>query len=53
MVPVLMAIAPILIAAPLAAVLYVVVWFGVGKLVDPGSVKGVLALVRKEKPAPA
>jgi len=53
MVPVLMGINPIVIAAPVAAVVYLGVWFGVGKLVDPGAVNGVLTLVRKEKAAPA
>ena len=49
MVPVLLWIGPIIVAAPLASVVYLIVWFGVGRLVDPDAVKGVVALVRKEK----
>lgn len=48
MVPVLLLVPPIIVAAPLAALVYVLVWFGVGRVVDQDAVDGVLVLVRKE-----
>lgn len=49
MVPVLMTVPLLILAVAVAALVYLLVWFGVGKLVDPAAVNGVLALARREK----
>lgn len=48
MIPILVNIEPILVAAPLAALAYLAVWFAVGRLIDRGAVDGVVGLVRRE-----
>lgn len=48
MVPVLVTVGPIIAAAALGGVVYLVVWFAVGRLVDREAVDGVVSLVRKE-----
>lgn len=49
MVPVLLWDVPVIISAPLAGIVYVLVWFAVGRLIDPAAVTGVIELVRREK----
>ncbi len=49
MVPILLWDVPIILSAPLAGIVYVLVWFAVGRVIDPAAVTGVIDLMRREK----